>query len=224
LPIATILNLAVTDYKDTNHWHWRLTDAGGHYLADREVQLNPTDFEYATQFFGRTIGLLWLRIGPGLGGGSGRGGGGAGGLEATQFREGLFVGPLGEGDATLQAHEYSAGLVESFAEGYAVRSVGVRDVVFPEMGFDAEEAAQGPLVADERVDVETLLGSVRLEAPEVLLLQQREIGAILTVDELRFGIETGLEGVLGGPDLALPSGEVGPVDFCELTRLASSCA
>jgi hypothetical protein len=45
--MATILNLAVTDYRDANHWYWRLTDERGHFLADQEVRLNPADFEYA---------------------------------------------------------------------------------------------------------------------------------------------------------------------------------
>ena len=46
MPIATTLNLIVTDYKDANHWYWRLTDADGHFLADQEVRLDPTDSEY----------------------------------------------------------------------------------------------------------------------------------------------------------------------------------
>jgi hypothetical protein len=32
VPIATTLNLIVTDYKDANHWYWRLTGADGHFL------------------------------------------------------------------------------------------------------------------------------------------------------------------------------------------------
>ena len=46
MPIATTLNLAVADYTDAHHWYWRLTDADGRYLADREVKLNPADAEY----------------------------------------------------------------------------------------------------------------------------------------------------------------------------------
>lgn len=46
MPIATTLNLAVADYKDANHWYWRLTDADGHFLADQEVRLDSTDSEY----------------------------------------------------------------------------------------------------------------------------------------------------------------------------------
>jgi len=46
VPIPTSLILSVVDYKDANHWYWRLTDAAGHVLADQEVNLNPTDSEY----------------------------------------------------------------------------------------------------------------------------------------------------------------------------------
>jgi tetratricopeptide (TPR) repeat protein len=46
VPIATTLNLAVADYKDANHWYWRLTGADGHFLADQEVRLDTTDSEY----------------------------------------------------------------------------------------------------------------------------------------------------------------------------------
>jgi hypothetical protein len=46
LPIATTLNLAVADYKDAQHWYWRLTDADGQFLADQEVNLNPSNAEY----------------------------------------------------------------------------------------------------------------------------------------------------------------------------------
>jgi tetratricopeptide (TPR) repeat protein len=46
LPIATTLNLAVAEYKDAQHWYWRLTDENGQFLADREVALDPSDAEY----------------------------------------------------------------------------------------------------------------------------------------------------------------------------------
>ncbi|MCX6626178.1 MAG: hypothetical protein NTW28_00925, partial [Candidatus Solibacter sp.] len=46
MPIATMLHLAVADYKDAHHWYWRLTDADGRFLADQEVKLDPLDAEY----------------------------------------------------------------------------------------------------------------------------------------------------------------------------------
>ena len=46
MQITTTLNLAVADYKDAQHWYWRLTDADGQFLADQEVNLNPSDAEY----------------------------------------------------------------------------------------------------------------------------------------------------------------------------------
>ena len=46
MPIATTLNLIAIDYKNANHWYWRLTGADGHFLADQEVRLDTTDSEY----------------------------------------------------------------------------------------------------------------------------------------------------------------------------------
>ena len=74
--------------------------------------------------------------------------------------------------------------------------------MFPEVGFGAEEAAEGPFVSDERVDVETLFGSAGAEAGEVLVLELGEFLAGLAVDELGLGIEAGFESVLGRDGLA----------------------
>jgi tetratricopeptide (TPR) repeat protein len=41
------LRLEVLDYTDPDHWRWRLTDAGGKFLADYLVALDPADAEYA---------------------------------------------------------------------------------------------------------------------------------------------------------------------------------
>jgi tetratricopeptide (TPR) repeat protein len=41
-----LLKLAISDYRDANHWYCRLLDANGNQLADHEVSLNPRDLEY----------------------------------------------------------------------------------------------------------------------------------------------------------------------------------
>jgi len=103
----------------------------------------------------------------------------------------------------LQAAEDFVASHERFAEGHALGAVGAHGVVFPELGFGAEETAQDPLAAKERIDLETLLGGEGLEAGAVLILKRGKRGAVLTDDELRLGIEAGFEGVLRGDGLAL---------------------
>jgi hypothetical protein len=77
------------------------------------------------------------------------------------------------------------------------------------VGFGAEEAAQDPLVAYERIDLETLLRSEGLEAGDVLVLERGKLVAALADDELRVGVEAGFEGVLGGDGLAFRSARAG---------------
>jgi hypothetical protein len=40
------LQLEVAEYTDLDHWRWRLTDAGGAFLADHAVALDRTDSLY----------------------------------------------------------------------------------------------------------------------------------------------------------------------------------
>jgi hypothetical protein len=82
-------------------------------------------------------------------------------------------------------------------------------MVFPEVGLGAEEAAQDPFVADERVNLEALLGSEGLETGDVLILERGKFVAVLADDELRVGVEAGFECVLGGDGLALGSARAG---------------
>lgn len=44
------LRLEVAEFTDANHWHWRLTDAAGAFLADHTVALDPTDPKYQALF------------------------------------------------------------------------------------------------------------------------------------------------------------------------------
>jgi hypothetical protein len=75
-------------------------------------------------------------------------------------------------------------------------------VEFPEVGLDTEEAAQEPFGPDEGIHLETLVGREGLEARGIFVLEGAEIVPILAKDELGFGVEPGLEGVLGGDGLA----------------------
>lgn len=40
------LRLQVTDFQDETRWRWRLLDGAGGYLADHQVQLDPSAREY----------------------------------------------------------------------------------------------------------------------------------------------------------------------------------
>ena len=77
------------------------------------------------------------------------------------------------GDAALEAHEDGAGFGEGFAELDAGGAVGQSDVIFPEVGFDAEEAAEEPLVADDVIDLEALLGVAGVEVVVVFSAELR---------------------------------------------------
>ena len=78
-------------------------------------------------------------------------------------------------------------------------------MIFPQVGFGAEEAAKSPLIAQERIDLEALLGGQWLEADEVVVLERGELLAALAGDELRFGVEAGFESVEARDGLAFGS-------------------
>jgi len=141
--------------------------------------------------------------------GRGVGDGSAGALEAIEFGKRILIGAFSERDAALQAAENFIGGHERFAEGYGFGAAGAHGVVLPQVGFSAKESAQDPLAADERIDLETLLGSEGLEAGEVLVLELGELGAVFSGDELRLGVEPGFKGVHAGDGLALRSARAG---------------
>jgi len=149
------------------------------------------------------------------GGGFGVGLGAFGGLEAAEFAEGGVVVALGGIDAALEAGENVAVFFEDQAEG------DVEDVqgVFPELCLDGAQAAEDPFAIDEGIDEGTLFGGGRLEAIEVFG------GELVDLDSPRM-----IRDLASMPDCrafiaerALPSSEQGPVDFCELRRLAAIC-
>ena len=114
-------------------------------------------------FGGGTGGLLSFDLG---GGSRWRGGF----LEVLEDSEGAEVHAVGAFDAALEAAEGFEGVLIGVAEGgivldRIVEELGVSkvlvealDLVFPELGFDAAEAALGPLGGDEGIDQRTLVG------------------------------------------------------------------
>ena len=58
----------------------------------------------------------------------------------------------------------SLAVAKGFAQGDTFGAAGTQGVVLPELGLDAEEAAEEPVVADEGIDEEALAGSAGEEA------------------------------------------------------------
>jgi hypothetical protein len=69
----------------------------------------------------------------------------------------------------------------------------IHALVLPELGFGAEEAASQPLVADEFVDLVAFFRVTGLVEVDPVVLELREFFAGFADDELRIGIESGLE-------------------------------
>jgi hypothetical protein len=90
--------------------------------------------------------------------------------------------------------------------------VFVEDVIVlegPHFGFDAVEAAEHPLAADEVVEEATGFGSGWVVALVVLVDEEIEVGEFLIGDEERLGVEAGFEGVHGRGGLACSRGGAG---------------
>jgi hypothetical protein len=127
---------------------------------------------------------------------------------ALQFFERAIVRALGGIDAALQASEG----VEPALEDMTKRVV-VIDAVFlflsfvgmksPELGLDATQTAKLPIGVHERIDQETLERTVGLELPMVIGGERFEGSGIFAGDDLRFGVDAGLESVEAGYGLPL---------------------
>ena len=144
------------------------------------------------------------------------------GFQALEFLQGAVVGALGGIDAALEA----AKGVCAAAKGLACRAVlfrgpGILGFAFEDFSIDSAKAAEQPLILDEDVDEEALLGGGWLPAFPVLLDEVLEFDGVLAGDDLRFGVNADFGGVEA--ETALPSGERGPVDFCALRRFAWIC-
>jgi hypothetical protein len=117
----------------------------------------------------------------------------------------------------VEAGEGVEGVLESVAEGGAVLDLGVEkfglgeifveaiDLVIPELGFDAAEAALDPFGGDEGVDERELGGIGGL----VLIVKRGgegfEVGGIFAGDDVGPGVDAGFEGVEGGGGFTLGS-------------------
>jgi hypothetical protein len=109
-------------------------------------------------------------------------------------------------DAALEAGELLATVVEAQAhEALRVRFPDLRFLHFalPELSFGLAEAAEEPLAIDEGIDQEALLGGGWLPALLVFGGEGLEIGGVLAANDLRFGVNAGLDGVEAGDGLAL---------------------
>jgi hypothetical protein len=111
--------------------------------------------------------------------------------------------------------------MESMAEGGIVLDGGIDeigvgeilvealDLVIPELGFDAAEAALGPLGRDEGVDERELDGVGGAEVEHECRGEGFEFGGIFTGDDVRPGVDAGFEGVEGGGGFAFGRGGAG---------------
>ena len=150
-----------------------------------------------------------------------RGGGrlGAGGLDGAEVVEGAVVGALEDVAAALEADEGGLAIVEGVAEdlvvGHRLAEVGffaaldVGEFPFPEVGFDAAEAAEGPLAIDQDVEEGALFGGLGVEVVEVLFGEGLEGGGVLAANDLRLGVDAGLQGILRGDGFALGGARAG---------------
>jgi tetratricopeptide (TPR) repeat protein len=59
---AQTLRLEIAEFTDVNHWRWVLKDASGAFLADRVVELDPSEAKYRALF--DLPGYLWHHASP----------------------------------------------------------------------------------------------------------------------------------------------------------------
>jgi hypothetical protein len=119
-------------------------------------------------------------------------------VEALQLSEGAVKGALGGIDPALEEMELMIRPGGDLAErGVLVQSVegfrGVGELVSPELGLGAAEAAELPIGADEVIDEDAFGGSGRLPLEVIVAGEGFELGAVLAGDDLRFGFDAGFE-------------------------------
>ena len=76
------------------------------------------------------------------------------------------------------------------------------DLVFPELGFDAAEAALGPFGGDEGIDQGALVGVDGPVMEQEFGGEGLEFGGIFAANDVRPGVDAGLEGVQRGGSFA----------------------
>jgi hypothetical protein len=114
------------------------------------------------------------------------------GLEAEKA---LFEGAEAIGEGVLALENLEAPLFFKVV-------VAVLEVVGMEVGFGEAEAADEPLVVDDRIDEIPLAGS---DGVELGIIFGGELGKgfrSLAADDVGFGVKAGLEGVHAGDGLA----------------------
>src|SRR5271169_4278375 len=117
------------------------------------------------------------------------------GLETLQFAQRASVGALGRIDAALEPHEDAVAIVECLAYGtILVELPGGLHFIFPDFRVSLGEAPELPVVADESVDIVTLLGRGGVEALDVIGGEGVEIGDGFAADEVRLSVDAGLQG------------------------------
>jgi hypothetical protein len=77
------------------------------------------------------------------------------------------------------------------------------------LGFGVVEAAEGPLAADDVVDIEALFGVGGVVVEVALLDELLEVGEVFAGEEEGFGVDAGFEAVHGGDGLACERGGAG---------------
>ena len=125
--------------------------------------------------------------------------------------EGAVVGALGGIDAALQAGEGIAVVVEDLAQRrrFTAGNLLAGDLMGPQIGLDTAETAELPVGGDEGIDEEALEGGGGLELAVVFREEGFELGGIFPGNDLRLGIDTGLERVETGDGFALRSAGAG---------------
>jgi hypothetical protein len=82
-------------------------------------------------------------------------------------------------------------------------------LILPGLGFGVVEAAEGPLAADEVVDIEALFGVGGVVVEVALLGELLEIGETFAGEDEGFGVEAGFEVIHGRDGLACDRGGAG---------------
>ena len=104
-------------------------------------------------------------------------------VEAGEGVEGILIGMAERG--VLGVEKFSAGKV--FVEAF--------DLIIPELGFDAAEAALDPLGGDEGIDESKLGGIGGLVVLVELAGQGFELGGVFAGDDVGPGVDAGFQGV-----------------------------
>ena len=142
-------------------------------------------------------------------------------MEVLEDFEGAEVEAVGTINAPLNAGKGIEGAVVGLTErgivldGFVnVLAVGESlvqafDAVFPEIGFDAAEAALGPLGGDEGIDESKLVVAGGMVFEVECRGESCECGGVFVVDDFGMGVDAGFQGVERGGGFAFGGGGAG---------------